>query len=255
MRLKNKVCLVTGGGTGLGRAIAERFALEGARVAVGGRREELLQTTVEAIVAAGGEAIALPGDIRFAETAAALVAATVAKWGRIDILVNNAGKVDRQTCTEASVADWDDVINLNLRATFVTCKTAIPHMIDNGGGAIVNIASISALRGQLKASSYSASKAGVVNLTRAIANDYGRSGIRANSILPGLVETELSRSRLQPGQDWDQLMEKHFIPLYPLGRIGQPSDIANAAVFLASDEASWITGVDLVVDGGYMAKL
>lgn len=255
MRLQNKTCLVTGGGSGLGRAIAERFAQEGARVAVTGRRPEPLAATVAAITKAGGEALAVDCDISVAQRAVEAVAAVMAKWGRIDILVNNAGIVDRQTCTEASVEDWDRVININLRAVFVLCKAAIPHMIDNGGGAIVNIASISAVRGQGNACSYSASKAGVINFARTIANDYGRFGVRANNILPGLVETELSRSRLQEGESWDEVMAENFIPHYPLGRVGQPIDISNAALFLASDEAAWITGIDLVVDGGYLAKL
>jgi len=255
MRLHDKTCLVTGGGSGLGRAIAERFAGEGARVAVIGRHPESLQSTVAAITEAGGEAAAVVGDISVPEEAVGTVAEAMAQWGQIDIFVNNAGVVDRQTCTEASVDDWDRVMNINLRAVFVMCKAVIPHMIENGGGAIVNIASISAVRGQSNACSYSASKAGMINFARTIANDYGRFGVRANNILPGLVETELSRSRLQPGETWDEVMAENFIPHYPLGRVGQPIDIANAALFLASDEAAWITGVDLVVDGGYLAKL
>jgi NAD(P)-dependent dehydrogenase (short-subunit alcohol dehydrogenase family) len=255
MRLQNKTCLITGGGSGLGRAIAERFAQEGARVAVIGRRPESLAATVAGITAGGGEALAVVKDVSVPAMAMASVAEVVAQWARVDILVNNAGIVDRQTCTEASVEDWDRVMNVNLRAVFVMCKAVIPHMIDGGGGAIVNIASISAVRGQGGACSYSASKAGMINFARTIANDYGGSGIRANNILPGLVETELSRSRLREGETWDEVMAENFIPHYPLGRVGQPSDIANAALFLASDEAAWITGADLAVDGGYLAKL
>lgn len=255
MRLQNKTCLITGGGSGLGRAIAERFAQEGSRVAVIGRHAEPLASTVAAITAAGGKAVAVGGDISIPQEAEETVAEVMAQWGRIDILVNNAGIVDRQTCTEASVDDWDRVMNINLRAVFVMCKLVIPQMIDNGGGAIVNIASISAVRGQAGACSYSASKGGMINFARTIANDYGRFGIRANNILPGLVETELSRSRLKEGETWDEVMAENFIPHYPLGRIGQPIDVSNAALFLASDEAAWITGVDLAVDGGYLAKL
>jgi NAD(P)-dependent dehydrogenase (short-subunit alcohol dehydrogenase family) len=255
MRLQNKTCLVTGGGSGLGRAIAERFAREGARVAVIGRHPQSLEGTVEAITAIGGEAMLVVADISAPEAAVGAVEKIMTQWGRIDILVNNAGVVDRQTCTEASVEDWDRVMNINLRAVFVMCKAVIPQMIENGSGAIVNIASISAVRGQSGACSYSASKAGMINFARTIANDYGRFGIRANNILPGLVETDLSRSRLQEGEIWDEVMAENFIPHYPLGRVGQPSDISNAALFLASDEAAWITGVDLAVDGGYLAKL
>jgi NAD(P)-dependent dehydrogenase (short-subunit alcohol dehydrogenase family) len=254
MRLQNKTCLVTGGGTGLGRAIAERFAEEGAQVAVIGRHPEPLAATVATIDAAGGEAILVAGDISIPEEATGIVAKVAAQWGGIDVLVNNAGIMDRQTCTEASVEDWDRVMNVNLRAVFVLCKAVIPHMLEKGG-AIVNIGSISAVRGQAAACSYSASKAGMINFARTVANDYGCFGIRANNILPGLVETELSRSRLKEGETWDEVMAENFIPLYPLGRVGQPIDVASAALFLASDEAAWITGVDLAVDGGYLAKL
>lgn len=255
MRLQNKICLVTGGGSGLGRAIAERFGAEGARVAVVGRRADALAQTVATIEAAGGEACAIASDITLPESAAGCVRDALARWGRIDVLVNNAGAVIRKPCAEMTIEEWDRVMDINLRAVFLMCHEVLPHMIAGGGGSIVNIASVSAARGQPSACSYSASKAGVCNFARSIANDYGRHGIRANNILPGLVETELSRSRLRPGETWEEVVAAQFLHHYPLGRIGAPADIANAALFLASDEASWISGVDLPVDGGYMAKL
>jgi len=255
MRLQDKICLVTGGGSGLGRAIAERFCAEGARVTVVGRRAEALEASVAAITAAGGEAHAVVADIADPAQAARCVREVAERWGRIDVLVNNAGAVIRKPCAELSVEEWDSVMDVNLRAVFLMCHEVLPHMVASGGGSIVNVASISALRGQPNACVYSASKAGVVNFARSIANDYGRHGVRANNILPGLVETELSRSRLKPGETWEEVMRAQFLPHYPLGRVGQPADIANAALFLASDEASWISGIDLIVDGAYMAKL
>ena len=255
MRLHHRTCLVTGGGSGLGRAIAERFCAEGARVAVIGRRAEALDDAVAAVRAVGGEACAIAGDITLPAFAASCVREVIARWGRLDVLVNSAGAVIRKPCAEMSVEEWDRVMDINLRAVFLMCHEALPHMITGGGGSIVNIASISALRGQPSACSYSASKAGLVNFARSIANDYGRHGVRANNILPGLVETELSRSRLKPGETWDDVVAAQFLQLYPLGRVGQPADIANAALFLASDEAAWISGIDLVVDGGYLARL
>lgn len=255
MRLQDKTCLVTGGGSGLGRAIAERYCAEGARVAVVGRRADALEQTVAALRAAGGEACAVAGDITVPEFAASAVGEVVGRWGRIDVLVNSAGAVIRKPCAETSVEEWDRVMDINLRAVFLMCHEVLPHMVAAGSGSIVNIASISALRGQPSACSYSASKAGMINFARSIANDYGRHGIRANNILPGLVETELSRSRLKPGETWDGVVAAQFLQFYPLGRVGQPADIANAALFLASDEAAWITGIDLVVDGGYLARL
>ncbi len=255
MRLHEKTCLVTGGGSGLGRAIAERFGAEGARVAVVGRRADALERTVAAVTAAGGEACAVTSDLTIPEAVTGCVREVIARWGRIDVLVNNAGAVIRKPCADMSIEEWDRVMNINLRAAFLMCHEVLPHMVAAGGGAIVNIASVSAARGQPSACSYSASKAGLCNFARSIANDYGRHGVRANNILPGLVETELSRSRLKPGETWEEVVAAQFLHQYPLGRIGAPADVANAALFLASDESSWISGVDLPVDGGYMAKL
>ncbi|MGE3771690.1 MAG: SDR family NAD(P)-dependent oxidoreductase, partial [Gammaproteobacteria bacterium] len=204
MRLQHKTCLVTGGGSGLGRAIAQRFCAEGARVAVVGRRAESLEGTVAAVRAAGFDACAIAGDITLPAFAAHCVGEVISRWGRLDVLVNSAGTVIRKPCAEMSIEEWDRVMDINLRAVFLMCHEALPHMVTAGGGAIVNIASISAVRGQPSACSYSASKAGLVNFARSIANDYGRHGIRANNILPGLVETELSRSRLKPGETWDE---------------------------------------------------
>lgn len=255
MKLLNKVALITGGGTGIGRATAELFMQEGAKITVSGRRKEKLDDVVRAIVSKGGEALAVSGDVSQDEDAQRMVMETIARWGKLDILVNNAGAIDRTKVVESTVENWDRIMNINVKGIFLTCKYALPHMIEQGGGSIVNVASISGFRGQTDAHSYSAAKAAALNLTKAMAVDYARHNIRINSVSPGLVETDISRTRLKPGQTWEEMAQKYWIPLYPLGRLGTPKDIAKGILFLASDDASWITGIDLAIDGGYMAKL
>jgi NAD(P)-dependent dehydrogenase (short-subunit alcohol dehydrogenase family) len=255
MRLKDKVALITGGGTGMGRATAELFAREGAKVAVSGRRKEKLEETVAAITSQGGEALAIPGDVSRHEDARQMVMETIARWGQLDILINNAGAIDRTKVADSTEEDWDRIMAINVKAIFLTSKYAIPQMIRQGGGCIINVSSISALRGQTDAHSYSAAKAAVCNLTKAMAVDYAPYNIRVNAVLPGLVETEISRTRLKPGQTWQEMAEKHWIPLYPLKRLGTPEDIAKGILYLVSDDASWVTGIDLIIDGGYTARL
>ena len=256
MRLKNRIALVTGGGSGIGRATAEVFAREGARVAVSGRRQDRLDEVIAAIKYGGGEAIGVRGDVSNEADVERMIQDTLGLWGRIDILVNNAATViDRGKLAESSVKGWDDAMAVNVRGVFLVCRSAIPHMIDQGGGCIINIASISGVRGQPENAAYTTSKAAVINLTKSMAVDYGAQGIRVNSVLPGLVDTEMARTRLKPGDDWDERAQKEWIPFYPIGRLGKPQDVANAVLFLASDDAGWVTGSDLVVDGGYTARL
>ena len=256
MRLQNKIAFVTGGGTGIGRAIAERFAGEGARVAIVGRRAEKLQDTLRAIAAAGGEAMGVEGDVSVETDADRIVREVADYWGGLDIVVNNAATIlSRTALHETPVEAWDGMTAINVRGVFLVCRAALPVLAARGGGSIVNIASVAGHRGQPMNAAYSTTKGAILNLTRSLAVDYGAHGIRVNSISPALIDTAMARTRLKPGEDWDERAAREWIPNYPLGRLGRPEDVAGGALFLASDEASWITGIDLAIDGGYMAKL
>ena len=253
MRLQGKIALITGGGTGIGRAIAQRFSSEGAFVAVAGRRMERLDETVGTFENSG---LAIQADVVNPEDVEAMVNRVVQEWGRLDILVNNAATISSRTALlDTPVADWDFMHDVNVRGVFLTCKATLPHMLAHGGGTIINIASVSGQRGQPGNAPYSTTKGAIMNLTRSIAVDYGKHQVRCNSISPALVRTEMAETRLKPGEDWEKRAAKEWIPNYPLGRIGKPEDVANGALFLASNEASWITGIDLIIDGGKMAGL
>ncbi len=253
MRLKGKVAIVTGGGTGIGRAIAIKFADEGAHVVVSGRRIERLQETVSTI---GNQSVAVQADVTDETSIQQLIQAAIDHWGSVDILVNNAAVITSRTpLLDTPTEDWDVMMDINVRGIFLCCKAVLPQMIEQETGSIINIASVAGQRGQPGNSPYSTTKGAVMNLTRSIAVDYGPHGIRCNSISPALVRTEMAETRLKPGDDWDERAAREWIPNYPLGRIGKPEDIAHGALFLASDEASWISGIDLTMDGGKMAKL
>lgn len=248
MRLNNKIAIVTGAGSGIGRAIAELFAQEGARVVVDDRYGERAQETVERIQAAGGEALAVEADVSKREAVEAMVARTLAGYGRVDILVNNAAVGTGDDILQIDEAGWDTGLAVVLKSVYLCCKAVLPGLIDQKSGAIVNIASVNGLTG-LGEEAYSAAKAGVINLTQNMALKYGRFNVRANVICPGTIQTPI----WQPQLAKDPQIFERLVPWYPLGRIGQPEDIAKAALFLASDEAAWITGVTLPVDGGLMA--
>jgi len=248
MRLNNKIAIITGAGSGIGRAIAELFAQEGARVVVDDLYSERAQETVRRITKAGGEALAVEADVSKKEAVEALVAQALAAYGRIDILVNNAAVGTGDDILEIDEADWDAGLNIVLKSVFLCSKAVLPTMIVQKSGAIVNIASVNGLTA-LGEEAYSAAKAGVINLTQNMAIKYGRFNVRANIICPGTIQTPI----WQPQLERDPQIFERLIPWYPLGRVGQPEDIAKAALFLASEEAAWITGVTLPVDGGLMA--
>lgn len=245
MRLKDKIAIVTGAGRGIGRAVALRFAEEGAKVVVDDVDARLGAAVVAAIAAAGGTATFVNADVSDPAAAEGLIAATVAAYGRVDVLVNNA------ICATADVLNnnWEANLAVALRGTSHCSESAIPVMRDSGGGSIVNIASVNGLIGLQAIHAYSAAKGGVIALTRSLAVAHGKDNIRINCICPGTIQTEV----------WEPMLARNpkildeITPWYPLGRIGQPVDIANAALFLASDEASFATGAVFVIDGGLTA--
>ena len=253
MRFQNKTVLITGGGTGIGRAIARAFAREGALVAIAGRRQGPLDQTLALI---GGEAIGIQADVSNKGAVDAMVANVVEKGGRLDVLVNNASTIlSRTPIGDTEEEDWDRVMDINVKGVYLCSKAAVNVMKGQREGVIINIASVAGQRGQLSNAAYGTTKGAVMNLTRTLAVDYGPYGIRVNSLSPALVDTEMARTRLKPGEDWDERARKEWIPNYPLGRLGTPEDIANGALFLASSDASWVTGIDLRMDGGLLARL
>lgn len=249
MRLENKVAIVTGGGSGIGQAIAILFAKEGAKVVVAGRRLEALQSTVAEIEKSGGEGLGVTADVSSFSSVQNLIQKTLEKFGRIDILVNNAGIYLPGDAVSTTEEDWDKVLAIDAKGAFLCSKAAIPSMIERGKGKIVNIASIAGLFGFEGSLAYCAAKGAVVNLTKEMALDLGPKNINVNAIAPGIIETDMTQGFLQ-----DENAKKSFLDKIPMGRIGKPLDIAYAALYLASDEADFVTGEILVVDGGWTAR-
>jgi NAD(P)-dependent dehydrogenase (short-subunit alcohol dehydrogenase family) len=250
-RLAGKVVLITGGGTGIGRGIALACAREGAKVAVVGRRLAKLQETASEIKAMGAEAIAIACDVsRFADAQNA-IQKTVEAFGKLNVLANNAGVLSVSTIEEIPEDEWDRLINANLKGPFLMCRAALPEFRKVGGGSIVNVGSVLGLVAMKKRAAYCASKGGLTLLTKAIAIDHGHENIRANCICPSIVETDLV-SELFKTPDGERAKLERLATI-PLARFGKPNDIAGLAVFLASDESSWLTGAAIPVDGGLTA--
>lgn len=249
MRLRNKVALITGGTSGIGRAAAVLFAREGARVSLTGRSRSRGNEVVEEIKKAGGYALFIQADVRSAEDCRRSVRKTLEAFGRLDILFNNAGVFFPNTAENCSEDEWDLTIDINLKGTFLMSKFALPAMIAQKSGVIINNSSGWGLVGGDAAVSYCASKGGVVLLTKAMAIDHGRQGIRINCICPGDVNTPMlvddSKKRKMDWKDYLASASQR-----PLERVGTPEEIAKAALFLASDDSSFMTGATLVVDGG-----
>ena len=251
MRLTGKVALITGGARGIGRQVALTFAREGARVMIGDVLDGGGETTVREVVAAGGEAACQVCDVTSFEAVGALVEAAVTTFGRLDVLVNNAYINRSGTVVDVSLEDWNVSRSAMLDATFYGCKAAIPHMIAAGGGSIISLSSVHGYLAARNSAVYEASKASLINLMREVACDFGPQGIRANCICPGLIVTEVTAPRYET----DPEAARFAAEIYPVRRYGRPDDIANAALFLASDESTFITGHALVVDGGMTAQL
>ncbi|KHK96220.1 short-chain dehydrogenase [Microbacterium mangrovi] len=252
MRLEGKKAIVTGGAGGIGRATSLAFAAEGASVAVVDLNADAAQAVADEIRAAGGTAVAIAADVSSEPDIERVVATAQQELGGIDVVFNNAGIIRRTTAVETSVEEWDRVFGVNVRAIFLMCKHVVPIMAAAGGGSIVNTGSGWGLKGGGQAISYCASKGAVVNMTRALAIDHGPQGIRVNSVNPGDVDTGMLRDEArQLGQDQAGFLAE--AAERPLNRMGQPSEIAAAVVWLASDDSSYVTGSALVVDGGGIA--
>ncbi len=249
MLLDKKVAIVTGAGSGIGAASAQRFAAEGAMVLVADIRAAKAELVASAIRDAGGEATAVEVDVADAESVQQLVTTAVQTYGGLDVLFNNAGTLRPGTAVELSVADWDFVMGVNVRSVFLGAKYAVPVMIAGGGGSIINTASISGLHGDGGAVCYAASKAAVINLTRALSTDHASQGVRVNAICPGTIETPPVQRMMQ-----DPVAHQRNLDAHAIGRLGRPSEIAAAAVWLASAESSFVTGEAIVVDGGLRAQ-
>jgi len=249
MRLANKVALITGGTSGIGEATALLFAKEGAQVVITGRNESRGHAVTARILEHGGRAIFIRTDVRKASECRRAVEETIAAFGRVDILFNNAGVFYPQTTLECSEEEWDLQIDINLKGTFLMSKFALPGMVAQGSGVIINNSSGWGIVGGDRAVAYCASKGGVVLLTKAMAIDHGRQGVRVNCLCPGDVDTPmLPEDAKLRGLDWKTYLEG--CANRPLGRVGTADEIAKAALFLASDDSSFMTGAALVVDGG-----
>ncbi|MEI7025567.1 SDR family NAD(P)-dependent oxidoreductase [Paenibacillus sp. y28] len=247
-RLANKVAIITGAASGIGEAIARRFGEEGARVVVNDISEEGGQV-VKQINEAGGDGLFVRADIRSEENVIRLMAEVKQHYGSVDILVNNAGVTCTTNVVTADDEAWNRVMDLNLKSAWYCCKHAIPLMLEQHGGSIVSISSTHVTRTQKNHFPYHASKAGMLAMTQGICVDFGRQGIRANTISPGFIETPLAEAYMRSFPNREEKLQA-MLKTHPVGRLGKPSDVASAAVFLASDEAGFIAGANLVIDGG-----
>jgi NAD(P)-dependent dehydrogenase (short-subunit alcohol dehydrogenase family) len=253
MRLENRAALITGGTSGIGEATCLLFGEEGASVAVVGRNTERGQTVAKRISDAGGTAVFIEADVRKSDDCRTAVGRTLGTFGRLDILFNNAGTYcanDIVACTEE---EWDDQVDTSLKGTFLMSKYALPHMIERGSGSIINCASGWGLVGGAKAAAYCAAKGGMVVMTKAMAIDHGPQGIRVNALCPGDTDTPMEHEDARnQGLSWEAYVDQ-MAGTRPIARLATPEEIARAVLFLASDDASYITGAALPVDGGGVA--
>ena len=249
MRLEEKVAIITGAGSGMGRVAAQMFAAEGAKVVVAEFDERAGNETVASVVDAGGEASFVRTDVSKEADAKAMVDHAVDRYGRVDVLYNNAGVMPEadHSVTDTDVATWDQVMAVNVRGVFLGCKYAIPRMVEQGSGSVINISSFVALLGcSVPQDAYTASKGAVLSLTRSLAVQFGPRGVRSNAICPAPIETPLL-------MDWllkDEAAKQLRLARNPTGRFGRPEEIVNAAIYLASDESRWTNGAHFVIDGG-----
>ena len=250
MRLENKVALISGGARGQGAAEARLFAKEGSKVVIGDVLEDEGRQVEAEINELGGECVFVSLDVTSEDAWRNAVDTAVNRFGKLDILVNNAGIFKLATVEETSSELWDEIMDINAKGVFLGTKCAIPQMRKVGGGSIINISSVAGLIGSYNSAAYGASKGAVRLFTKATAIQYAKEGIRANSIHPGVIETPMTESNLLG----DEEARRFSIARHPLGRVGQPEDVAYGALFLASDESSFMTGSELVIDGGLTAR-
>lgn len=249
MRLEGKVAVITGAGSGMGRVAAQMFATEGAKVVVAEYDEAGGGATERLVTEAGGEASFIKTDVSHEEDARAMIVHAVERFGRLDVLYNNAGVMPEadHSVIDTEVAVWDQVMAVNLRGVYLGCKYAIPRMVEQGSGSVINISSFVALLGcSVPQDAYTASKGAVLSLTRSLAVQFGPKGVRSNAICPGPIETPLL-------MDWllkDEAAKQLRLARNPTGRFGKPEEIVNAAIYLASDESRWTNGAHFVIDGG-----
>jgi NAD(P)-dependent dehydrogenase (short-subunit alcohol dehydrogenase family) len=248
-RLKNKVAIVTGAGSGIGRACALALIREGAKVALVGRRKERIEATAHE---AGGSGLAVAADVSKRAEIERVIERTVSAFGAVNVLVNNAGVLHPGTAEQITEEQWDETFNINVRALWLLSRAVLPQMRKAGGGSIINMASVLGINGARNRAAYSASKGAVILLTKCMAIDHGHENIRVNAICPSFVETELTAAYLKKVPD-PEAIRRERIGVHPIGRLGQPEDMAGLTVYLASDESSWVTGAAFPVDGGYLA--
>jgi NAD(P)-dependent dehydrogenase (short-subunit alcohol dehydrogenase family) len=248
-RLKGKIGIVTGAGSGIGRACAIALAREGARVALCGRRKERIEEVAREI---GDRGFAVAADLSRTSELNHLLDQTVSRFGGLDFLVNNAGILTVGNAEQITEDQWDHLFNVNVRSVWLLSRGALPHMRKSGGGSIINIASTLGIVGARNRAAYAPSKGAVILLTKSMAIDHGHENIRVNAICPSFVETELTASLMAQVSD-PAAARRERTASHPIGRLGRPEDVAGLAVYLASDESSWTTGAALPVDGGYLA--
>jgi NAD(P)-dependent dehydrogenase (short-subunit alcohol dehydrogenase family) len=257
MRLANKVALVTGAGTGIGRATGLLFAQEGARVVAQDVNADTAQETVQLIKQAGGKAVSMGGDVTSSAEAETIVKKAVDTYGRLDVLFNNAGIWRGGTILDISEADWDRTMSVNVKGIYLVSRYAVQQMMRQESGSIINAASVAALRGSPMSAAYHASKGAVLLLTKCMAVDFGRYGIRVNCICPGIIDTQMADQLLTyrslGDDDRKQALLETYEARHPVGRFGQPGEVAKVVLFLASDESSFVTGAAWSVDGGLSA--